>query len=436
MTAVKDRRFEQGDWPIRIEVSQDRADSWLRYLADECQRRSWGTSSMGQIDAGENSGSINITPSGRAQGIGVVWERKRNGPMKARARSTGEVELPLADLQQFFGVVDGRCRSRETERIYRRGQLQYEGLAWKGEVWLDDHLCLAPPSRQDQTALIGPRIILVDAQVECIGPSDASWVFDRELRDLSTFLTVAMGVRVRLPPSGRSWTWTENADGCAVRWLGYLERENPNEIPARGSSRPMPLRNVSRPDFSLRGIDGTTDEFKLPSDVTELWAAYRSLTPDRRRDFLQAAKKWQEALSQDNIDGRTLSYALMVVACEALKPPGREFREYNIYHVVEALLGNAIAERLKRDRIRPQDIRSSHLHRGEFHDGEIALAAIMSSYRDPTFDQARRDLYPIAQACIIEWLKRGGELRMPAVSKKKNSGDGSKGAPSPSYYLW
>jgi len=31
----------------------------------------------------------------------------------------------------------------------------------------------------------------------------------------------------------------------------------------------------------------------------------------------------------------------MVAACEALKPADSQFREHNIYHVVEALLGQA-----------------------------------------------------------------------------------------------
>jgi hypothetical protein len=44
---------------------------------------------------------------------------------------------------------------------------------------------------------------------------------------------------------------------------------------------------------------------------------YRALTPDRRRDFLQAAAKWQEAMSQRLPEGSTLSFALMVVACES-----------------------------------------------------------------------------------------------------------------------
>ncbi|HXZ00086.1 MAG TPA: hypothetical protein VEI03_08800 [Stellaceae bacterium] len=421
VTAVKDRRFEQGDWPIQLDIPREHADTWLRYLQWECGKRGWNVNSLSQLEARENSGSINIATSVDQCALGVVWERKRDGPMKVRARSSGAPEFSLAEMREFFNHVDGRCRSGEVERIYRRGQLEYQGLAWRGEVWLDDLTRLGPPSRQDETAMIGPRVILVDAQIDCIGPADALWIFDRELRDLAAFLTVVMGTAVRLPNAGsRIWAWNSpgGADNCEVRFPGYLEPNMPSEMPPRGASRPMPLRWLTRPDFSLRGIDGSINEYILPVDVGELWAAYSGLAPNRRRDFLQAARKWQEALSQCEIDGSTLSYALMVVACEALKPPGREYWDHNIYHVVEALLGQPIAQQLKTHQVRPQDVRGTHLHRGEFRDDEIAVAAFISSFHDPTFGQARRDLAPIVQACIIEWLRRGGNLQMPAIAKR------------------
>ncbi len=133
-------------------------------------------------------------------------------------------------------------------------------------------------------------------------------------------------------------------------------------MPARGSCRPTPLRPVARPDFSLRGIDGTTDEQAVPADICDLWIAYCALPPDLRRQFLQAAAKWQEALSHW-ADARTLSFALMVVACEALKPPAHDFRDHNIYQVVEALLGKPTADRLQEQWFRPQDVRNAHFHR-------------------------------------------------------------------------
>jgi hypothetical protein len=61
LTPVQDRRFEQGDWPIRIEVAKEQADTWLQYLSAHCRRRGWNCTSFGQLDAKENSGSITIS---------------------------------------------------------------------------------------------------------------------------------------------------------------------------------------------------------------------------------------------------------------------------------------------------------------------------------------------------------------------------------------
>jgi hypothetical protein len=156
----------------------------------------------------------------------------------------------------------------------------------------------------------------------------------------------------------------------------------------------MPLRPVVRPDFSQRGVvAGLDTEQSLPSDVAELWSAYRGLTPDKRGQFLQAGAKWQESLM--HWGGRsTLSFALMVVACEALKPSERKYRDHNVYHVVETLFGKTVAEQLRADWFRPQDVRNAHLHSGELRGSEFIRAAIMSSYQDPTFDQARRAFAP------------------------------------------
>lgn len=41
-----------------------------------------------------------------------------------------------------------------------------------------------------------------------------------------------------------------------------------------------------------------------------------------------------------------------------------------------------------------------------------------SSFKDPTFDHAARELYVIAQESIIEWLPRGGVFAMPMLNHK------------------
>ena len=406
MAKVEDRRFEEGDWPIRFEMPNEQADNWLRYFSAECERRGWSSSSIGQMEASENSGSITVNAGGADKPqLAVVWERERSKPIHVRARSAGVPEFPLTEARDLFDQVNKRCRAGALEYVYRRGQLEYIGLPWRGELWLDDTLRLGPPSRQDETALLGPRVILVDALVGCVGKGDAPWVFDKQLRELSAFLSVVIGTAVQIPEQGRAWTFMDGAVDCAVRYLGYWEQENPQEMPARGACRSMPLRQVNRPDFSQCGIDGSINEEALPADVTDLWAAYCSLTADQRRQFLQAAAKWQEALAP--VHGRsTLSFALMVVACEALKPIESRYNKHNIYHVVEALLGKTQADRLRERSFKPQDIRNAHLHRGEFRGLEFDLRVIMSSYYDPTFDEALRALAPITQAAIIEWLRR------------------------------
>lgn len=422
LAKLQDRRFEQGDWPIRFEVPNEQAGTWLRYFNAECERRGWTSSSFGQMEARENSGSITANTGGTEKAVlAIVWERKRDRPMNVRARSTGILEFPLAEAKELFERVNDRCRSGATERIYRRGLLEYEGVPLRGELWLDNALRLSPPSRQDETALLGPRVILVDALVDCVGRSNSIWAFDRNLRELSVFLSVVMGTAVRTPEQGLTWTWTSTADGtveCAVRNLGYCEKDNPSEMPARNAGRTMPLRAVARPDFSLRGIDITTTEMSFPADVTDLWAAYCALAEDSRQQFLQAGSKWQEALAHSR-DRDTLSFALMVVACESLKPEGRQFQDHNIYDVVDALLGTTAAEPLKAHWFRPQNVRNVHFHRGEFLSSEFAQVEMISSYRDPTFDQARRALAPITQETIIEWLRRRGVFTMAPIERKK-----------------
>jgi hypothetical protein len=351
--------------------------------------------------------------------LDVVWERKRDGPIKVRARSALTSEFPLRDAQELFDQANERCRLGSTERFYRRGLFHYEGLAWRGELWLDDTLRLGPPSQQYESALVGPRVIIVDALVDAADPSDVPFGFDQMLRELSAFLTVVMGLPVQLREQGKRWTRTIGAADCMVRSLGYFEPDNPQQMPARGGSRTVPLRHVNRPDFSQRGIDGSTNEQELPEDIIDLWTCYRALAPDQRRNFRQAAAKWQEALLHWG-ERSTLSFALMVVACEALKPSGPQFKDHNIYHVVEALLGKSHAERLRESGLRPQDLRNAHLHRGEFHGSELVQAAITSSYYDPTFNQAREELALIAQAAIVEWLRRRGTFEMSPLRRKSS----------------
>lgn len=425
MTQVEDRRFEKDDWPIRFDVPKEEADTWLQYLSAECGRRGWSTGGIGQMEAKENSGSLSINTGGPGQAqLALIWERKRGGPIKVRARSAGTPEFPLEQATEFFRQIHERSQGGAMEQFHRGWQLFYEGLPWRGELWLDEKLRLGPPSQQDERALVGPRIILVNALVNGIDQLHAASTFDVALRELSVFLTIVMGTNVRVSPNGgRGWTWNTDSNGqvvqCDIRNLGYLEKQWPTEMPTRGQIQQVPLKAVHRPDFSLRGIDVSQTELHLPEDIIDLWQVFAVLPPDRRRQFLQVGSMWQLALSLGH-EYATARFAWMVAACEVLKPPDPQFRNHNIYHLVEALLGKPTADLLQEEWFRPQDVRNAHLHRGEFRGSEFVQHAIMSSFQDPTFDQASRELYRIAQAAMIEWLRQRGTFTMLPLKHRRS----------------
>jgi hypothetical protein len=132
MAKVQDRRFEAGDWPIRFDVPGEQADSWLKYFYAECEKRGWSSSGIGQFEARENSSSITVNAGGADDlQLAVVWERKRGGPLHVRARSAGVPEFPFTDAQKLFEQVNEQFQSGAMEQIYRRHQLEYEGLPWR-----------------------------------------------------------------------------------------------------------------------------------------------------------------------------------------------------------------------------------------------------------------------------------------------------------------
>lgn len=424
---VRDNRFAAGDWPICFTVPAAEADSWPSYFYCESEKRGWSAASIGQLGARENSGSITVRAAGH-EILNLVWERGRNGPINVRGRPTG-TDFTLVEAQTLFAEINERSRSGATERLYRRGMLQYDGLPWRGELWLDGTLRLGPPSKQYDQALLGPRVVLVDALVECVGSFDCNSVFARLLWELGAFLSVVLGPLVHPPQQGQVWTWALTPEGSAetaVRQLGYWEAESRTSMPVRGDCRSVPLTQVSRPDFTRRGIDGTVNEMSPPADIADLWAKYRGLSAEHAQQFLQAASKWQQALSHWS-ESSTFCVALMIVACEALKPPGLPYRDHNVYHIVEALLGKPVAQALRTQLfdpkahpgIHPQFIRTVHLHRGEFRGSEFVTKLMMSTFRDPTLDHAGRELAKITRAAIIEWLRRGGAVELRHLRRER-----------------
>ena len=115
-------------------------------------------------------------------------------------------------------------------------------------------------------------------------------------------------------------------------------------------------------------------------------------------------------------DRPSLSFALMAVSCEALKPARADQRQ-NCYDVIEALLGKALADGLRQSPWPAQHVRNTHLHIGEFHGSELMMANFMQTYRDPSFLETHRTMAQVTPAAIVEWLKRRGTFPMPRVVK-------------------
>ena len=96
----------------------------------------------------------------------------------------------------------------------------------------------------------------------------------------------------------------------------------------------------------------------------------------------------------------------MAVACEALKPSEADDR-LNCYDVIKTLLGRTAVDRIRQNPFPAQHVRSTHLHTGEFHGSEMMMD-FLSSYHDPTFLEAHREMFRVTPAAIIEWLKLCG----------------------------
>jgi hypothetical protein len=406
MRKIEDHRFERGDWPISFEipVEQEQAERWSRYLRWSCHTMGWQLAGLGQLDRAENSGTMSISEGGSPQ-LDLVWERQRNRRLKMRARLAASAALSLSSVEQCFTEINDRCRSAHTIPLYVRGTLQYEGLAWRGELWLDDNTRLAPPSQQDETATQGPRFVHIDATLACIGEPDFPFVRHQTLTEVSAFLSVAMRKAVLLPINGRTWVLSADLKSSEVRHLGYLETENLVSMPSRAGIRQIPLY---APDNPPLGIGPGTNEVSVRADVADLWALYRNLSSDKRIQFLQSAAKWQEAMIHWQ-DRPSLSFALMAVSCEALKPPDADERR-NCYDVVEALLGRDTLDQIRQNWFPAQHVRSTHLHSGVFHGSELMMMNFMTTYDDPSFREAHRAMARITPDAIVEWLKRRGEF--------------------------
>ena len=110
--------------------------------------------------------------------------------MKARANGI----LPLTTVEDFVGTVATRLRKREFRTFASQRVLYFHGLPWRGELWLDDHIRLGPPSKQFHEGLVnGSRVINVDFSLEAATNQHARDLIDAKNREIGIFLSVVIG---------------------------------------------------------------------------------------------------------------------------------------------------------------------------------------------------------------------------------------------------
>jgi hypothetical protein len=415
MRQVADLRFEAGEWPIELVVPANDAESWMAHLDAEAEERGWYSSGLSQLEATENSGTLSVhTANGPSPAtLDIVWERPRGKELRLRARLSGDPALPLDVAHDFINSVSERVRARKTLRAHRQALLTYDGLPWRGELWLDADHRLGPPSRHPDT-LLGPQIVIVDAMIEGIGQLGVTATFQKRLRELQIFLGFVLGMKLEVISSlEEGWVPEIDAEGritdCKVRIIGYVELSQQEGFPNPGSTRPIERRDVTRPGLGPYGLTAGMNEEWVPADIEQLWDSFLRLPDSKREHLLRAGNAYLIARSM-RPDQRTACAAFLVVACEALKPTGRGRRSKSVtsYDVIASLVSPDEAKRIRELTVPPHEVRHGHLHRGELAAGELLPMLVHDYFKDPSFDEMLRELSMISRVCLIEWLRCGG----------------------------
>src|SRR5215213_5962799 len=430
MRPVADLRFEGGEWPIELVVPANEAESWMAHLDAEAEERGWHPSSISQHEATESSGklSVHMANGPSAATVDIIWERLRSKELKIRARTSGDPPLSLDVAHAFIKSVNDRVWTRRTLRTHQRAFLTYDGLPWRGELWLDSDHRLGPPSKYPDT-LLGPQIVIVDAIIEGIGQLGIAANFQRRLREIRVFLGFVLGIEPEvIRHLEERWVPEMDAAGritdCKLRPTGYVELSSQEGFPKRGSTRTIERRGVTRPGLSSSGITSDISEQWVPADIEQLWNTFVRLSDSRREHLLRAGNAYLIARSMWP-DQRTAFASFLVVACEALKPtePTKgKSKSLTLYDVIASLLGKKEAKRLRELSVPPHEVRHGHLHRGELAAGELLPMLVHNYFMDPSFDEMLRELSPITRQCLIEWLRNGGSykvVRCPPASRPK-----------------
>jgi hypothetical protein len=286
----------------------------------------------------------------------------------------------------------------------------YDGLAWRGELWLDAGLRLGPPSKFPE-ALTGRQDVVVDAMVEGIGQQGITENFQIRVHQLVIFLGCVLGMRLAPVRWRREWVPEVDADGriedCTLRSVGYSELSPVPGFPQVGIAEPVERRDVARPGLGQVGIWADMHERWVPSDIEDLWAMFVSLPSAKKEQLMRAGNAYLIAGSMWP-DQRTAYATFLVVACESLKPTGKPNNRKSIYDVVRSLLGKTEADLLRQLPIPPQLVRHGLVHRGELRADELGPMLINDYFMDPSFDETLQELAAITRMCLVEWLRRGG----------------------------
>jgi hypothetical protein len=424
MRPVADLRFEAGEWPIELVVPAKAAETWMAHLSAEMEERGWSSSGLSQLDGAENSGTLSVhTTSGPSpQGLDIVWEKPRGAGLWLRARPSGIPVLSLEVARDFIEATSARQRTGKTLRAHQWELLTYDGLPWRGELWLESELRLGPPSKHPTHALLGPQVLIVDAMVEGIGQRGVNANFQTLLHELRVFLSVVLGLNITTNKFARGWVCDVDEQlrirDCRFGHVGYVETTKTPEFPSIGTAPPIERREARRPGLGPTGIWPDMHEQWVPTDIEELWRTFTGLPVAKRDHFLRAGNAHRIARSMWP-EQRTAYASFLVVACEALKPVGKRYENVNVYDVVASLLSSSEAEQLRKHSARPQRVRSKHFHRGELAAGELLPLLIHDYFADPSFTEMLSELSRVCRVCLIEWVRRGGEYTLVRMSRPK-----------------
>jgi hypothetical protein len=426
MRPVNDLRFESGAWPVALRIPAKRAALWMDYLDAECESRGYPTAGLSQLDPAENSGtmSIQLAVGATAPAIELMWERDRNQALLVRARPAGDSPPALPEVRALLTAITKAERAGKGTRAHRFAFLTYTGFPpWRGELWLGPDIRLGEPTKHGQY-LNDPKIITVDALVQGIGLRRVTANFQRLLREISIFLHIVAGIRATPQPPDHT-VWVNRVENgqyieCELRHAAYCELTHQRTMPVLGEQPPTRLITVNRPGLGPRGIGMADDLLRIPDDINVLWSQFQSL-PDRlRQQFLRAGNAFVNA-QPFWPDQRTAYTSFLVVACEALKPIGRKFKQANVYDVVASFLNAQAALELKESSNPPQKVRSNHFHRGELVDHELAPSFGTDYFEDPSFDSMIRQLAERTQICLVEWLRCGGSYHFLWLPRPKSN---------------